>query len=138
LAASSSAVSLLQPIVRHAVDATVADVSYDRSAGQQQQRTTRRAHVTKFFVQLASSVDLAIGATHGFAERVAVGVFVESCVEMRDVVDGQFAGQFSSSVCSHPVSDNEQVALLLPVLDAAGQGDGHVVLIGRSTHTDIA
>ena len=58
-------------------------------------------------------------------------------VDVGDVVDGDLAGQFADRVGAHAVGDQEQVAALVPVLDAglrhAGFLDLHVTDRGPAT-----
>jgi len=58
-------------------------------------------------------------------------------IRVRNVVDGELAGQFTGRVRAHPVGDHQQVAAGCPRGDVARHNRSERILIVRAAHTQI-
>jgi len=114
---------LLQVVATEAIDATVADVGRQRTAGQQQETTTSGAHPLKIDTVLPFVVDHAVGLLDRFDNRFAGREVVKLVIAVRNIVGGQLASQFAGGVGAHAVGYHEQMTVTLVDLRRIGQGD---------------
>ena len=92
----------------------------------------------EFFVGLTSSIDFAVRFFDRLAQRVGDWQIFVLAVEVGNVVDRKLASKLTSSMGTHAISHDEEVAAFLLLFKIAGRRKAQIVLIGRPPHADIA
>ena len=129
---------LFKAIVAKAVDATVAHVRGERAIGRERQGRASRPHMMKFFVRLTLAMDLGVGVDNRSLEPLGGSAVAEFTEQQGNLVDGQFASEFTRGVCPHPVSHNEEVPAFAPLVGILSQRHAEVVLVVRAAHPEVA
>jgi hypothetical protein len=129
---------LIQAITSEPVDATVADVPYQRCLRQQDQHAGRGPHGVEIRVRQPAAVDFRIRIENGLFQSFGGGQLAIVVIQVPDVLDGQFAGQFSRRMRPHPVGDQKRMAAVLPRLLVFGEHNGMRILIVGPAHPDVS
>ena len=82
-------------------------------------------------------MDLAVRIDERLFQRLGGTQFLIVIVQMRQVVHGQLAGQFSRRMGSHPVRDHEDMPARRPSLFILGEHDREGILVHGPPHSDV-
>ena len=129
---------LLEPVGAEAVDAAVADVGHQRALRQQDQAAAGGAHSLEADAALALGEDQGVDLANRLPQRRGGIKIAELEIGVRNVVDGELAGELAGRVGAHAVGDDQEVSAAGPFCLVLGDDDGQRVLVVEAAHAQVA
>jgi hypothetical protein len=86
---------------------------------------------------LATGVDCGVGVLDGFAKGGGGAFLSVFNVNMRDIVDGNLAGQLANGMGAHAIGNDKKVPALRPLPGIVGGQNGMAILIVAAAHSYV-